>query len=119
MVEVMQKSVLVPYEKYKRLISLLERHAKDEKASHENVATIPEKSTAPESNTGEEKKDESTQTTSDEQMKRKQPEMNRASEKSEGPHIDEEPVLKKRKQIENKNPKVKSRYRLQTKWIQL
>lgn len=45
MVDVMQKSVLLPYEKYKRLVTLQETHGSYSELDNENVSTASDKLT--------------------------------------------------------------------------
>lgn len=61
--------------------------------------------------------DMSTQTESEDSRKDETTSTNLSTKESEESLITEKPVFKKKKTIENKNIKAKSRYRLQTTWI--
>lgn len=61
--------------------------------------------------------DMSTQTESEDLIKPETTSANLSTKESEESLITEKPVFTKKKTIENKNIKAKSRYRLQTTWI--
>lgn len=97
----MQKSVLVPYEKYKRLMTLQETHGSYSELDNENVATASDKLTDLPKPV-KEKSDGATQTKVDEvdkQMNAKQIQTDPMVNESEEPLTTEKPGLRKKKTI--------------------
>lgn len=119
MVDVMQKSVLIPYEKYSRLMTLQETHRANSEADAERVVAenVSENMIALPHPEESQNHDMSTQTESEDSIKPETTSANLSTKESEESLITEKPVFKKKKTIENKNIKAKSRYRLQTTWI--
>lgn len=115
----MQKSVLIPYEKYSRLMTLQETHRANSEADAERVVAenVSENMIALPHPEESQNLDMSTQTESEDSIKPETTSANLSTKESEESLITEKPVFKKKKTIENKNIKAKSRYRLQTTWI--
>lgn len=99
MVDVMQKSVLVPCDKYKRLMSLQETHRAKSEADSESVVAVnvPEKMIALPHPEKSQIIDMSTQTEAEDSMEDKRTSTNLITKESEEPLITEKPVIKKKK----------------------